>query len=100
VIEKYKDVKLPLLLFILYTKPTGWQIVNDRYLYSQRGDIFKKQYNLKSKRKDKRKLTVHADGEILAEKISTTKTISLAVIWAAFLLHINQNILKLEEDLL
>jgi hypothetical protein len=32
----------------------------------KRGDL-KKQYNLKSKGKDKRKLTVHADGEILAE---------------------------------
>jgi hypothetical protein len=33
-----------------------------------KGGYFKKQYNLKIKRKDKRKLTVHADGEILAER--------------------------------
>jgi hypothetical protein len=31
------------------------------------GDILK-QYNQNQKRKDKRKLTVHADGEILAER--------------------------------
>jgi hypothetical protein len=46
VIEKYKDVKLPLLLFILYTKPTGWQIVNDRY----RGDILKKTIQSKNQK--------------------------------------------------
>jgi hypothetical protein len=38
-------------------------------LYSQKKRILKKQYNLKIKKgKDKRKLTVHADGEILAER--------------------------------
>jgi hypothetical protein len=63
-------------------------------LYSQREDILK-QYN--QNQKQERKLTVHADGEIL--KISTTKTISYScpIIWAAFL-RINQNILKLEKD--
>jgi hypothetical protein len=51
VIEKYKDVKLPFCyLFCIQSYP-GWQIVNDRYLYSQRGRYLKKQYNLKIKRK-------------------------------------------------
>ncbi|MFT4983200.1 MAG: hypothetical protein ACI9Q9_000228 [Flavobacterium sp.] len=71
VIEEYKDVKLPSsVIYSVYKAYPGWQIVNDRYLYSQKeGDILKKQYNIKIKRgKDKRKLTVHADGEILAER--------------------------------
>jgi hypothetical protein len=52
-----------------FIKNTGWQIVNDKYLYSQKeGDILK-QYNLKiKKRKKSRKLTVHPDGEIIAER--------------------------------
>jgi hypothetical protein len=40
-------------------------------------DIFKKIQSKKSKGKGK-KLTVHADGEILAEEISTTKQFHLA----------------------
>jgi hypothetical protein len=43
----------------------------------KRRRYFKKQYNLKKKEKNKRKLTVHADGEILAER-STTKHSPLA----------------------
>jgi hypothetical protein len=50
-------------------------------LYSQREDILK-QYNQNQKKE--RKLTVHADGEML--KINTTKKfLSCPIIWAAFL---------------
>jgi hypothetical protein len=43
-----------------------WQV----FIFSKEGDILKKQYNLKSKKgKTSRKLTVHPDGEIIAEKI-------------------------------
>jgi hypothetical protein len=39
------------------------------FIFSKEGDILKKQYNLKiKKRKDKPKLTVHPDGEIIAER--------------------------------
>lgn len=71
VVENYKDVKLPSpVIYSVYKAYPGWGIVNDKYLYSQeQGDILKKQYNLKIKKgKDTRKLTVHADGEILAER--------------------------------
>jgi hypothetical protein len=37
-------------------------------IFSKRGDILKKQYNLKKKGKTSRKLTVHPDGEIIAER--------------------------------
>jgi hypothetical protein len=68
VIEKYKDVKL-LLLFILYTKPTqvGKLLMTGICNSKKRGDILKKTIQSKIG-KDKRKLTVHADGEILAER--------------------------------
>jgi hypothetical protein len=49
VIEKYKDVSYPFCYLFCIQKPTGWQIVNDRYLHSK--GYFKKQYNLKIKRK-------------------------------------------------
>ncbi|CAM2772416.1 hypothetical protein [Flavobacterium frigoris] len=71
VVENYKDVKLPApVIYSVYKAYPGWEIVNDKYLYSQEeGDILKKQYNLKIKNgNDSRKLTVHADGAILAER--------------------------------
>lgn len=71
VVEEYKDIKLPSpVIYSVYKAYPGWQIVNDKYLYSQEdGDVLKKQYNLKIKNgKDSRKLTVHADGQILAER--------------------------------
>lgn len=69
VVENYKDVKLPGdVIYSIYKKYPGWEIVNDKYLYSQKeGDILKKQYNIKIKKgKETRKLTVHPDGEIIA----------------------------------
>lgn len=71
VVENYKDVKLPSpVIYSVYKAYPGWQIVNDKYLYSQKeGDIIKKQYNLKIKKgNDSRRLTVHADGATLAER--------------------------------
>ncbi|WP_016989834.1 hypothetical protein [Flavobacterium sp. ACAM 123] len=71
VVENYKNVVLPRqVIYEIYKKFPGWQIVNDKYLYSQKeGDILKKQYNLKIKKgKESRKLTVHSDGEIIAER--------------------------------
>jgi hypothetical protein len=68
VVENYKDVKLPSqVIYSVYKKYPGWEIVNDKYLYSQEdGDVIKKQYNIKIKNgKETRKLVVHADGEIL-----------------------------------
>jgi hypothetical protein len=71
VVENYKNVKLPsaVIYSILRTYP-GWQIVNDKFLYTQEeGEVIKKEYNIKIKKdKDVRKLTVTPEGEILKEK--------------------------------
>jgi hypothetical protein len=70
VVENYKDVKLPSkVIYSVYKSFPGWQIVNDKYLYSQEdGDVLKKQYNVKIKKNKKtRKLVVHANGEILKQ---------------------------------
>jgi hypothetical protein len=70
VVENYKDVVLPSkLIYEIYKKFPGWEIVNDKYLYSQEdGDILKKQYNIKIKKgKESRKLKVQPDGELIAE---------------------------------
>ena len=69
VVENYKNVKLPSkVIFSVYKNYPGWEIVNDKYLYSQKeGDIEKKQYHLKIKKgNETRKLTVHPDGKIIA----------------------------------
>jgi hypothetical protein len=69
VVENYKNVKLPGdVIYSIYKKFPGWEIVNDKYLYTQKeGDVLKKQYNLKIKKgKKTKKLTVHTDGEIIA----------------------------------
>ncbi|TDE06131.1 hypothetical protein [Flavobacterium hiemivividum] len=70
VVENYKDVVLPSkLIYEIYKKYPGWEIVNDKYLYSQeKGDIVKKQYNIKIKKgKESQKLKVHPDGQLIAE---------------------------------
>lgn len=71
VIENYKDVKLPSsVIYSVYKAFPGWQIINDKYLYSQEeGDVVKKEYNLKIKNdKETRKLIVNANGDILKGK--------------------------------
>jgi hypothetical protein len=68
VVENYKNVKLPsAVIYSVYKAFPGWQIVNDKFLYTQEdGDIIKKQYNLKIKKDNEtRKLVVHPNGEIL-----------------------------------
>lgn len=70
VIENYKDLILPSkVIYEIYKKFAGWEIVNDKYVYSQNeGDIIKKQYNLKIKKgNESRKLTVHPNGEIITQ---------------------------------
>ncbi|TDE54342.1 hypothetical protein [Flavobacterium sp. GT3P67] len=70
VIENYKNIKLPnSVIYSIYKNFPGWQIVNDKYLYSQKeGDITKKEYNLKIKKGNEvRKLVVKPDGEIVKE---------------------------------
>lgn len=71
VVERYQNVKLPSsVVYSVYKSFPGWQIINDKYLYSQEeGDVVKKEYNLKIKKdKETRKLVVSADGEILKGK--------------------------------
>jgi hypothetical protein len=71
VVENYKNVKLPSdVIYNIYKTFPGWQIVNDKYLYSQKeGDIIKKEYNLKIKKGNEvRKLIVKPDGEIVKGK--------------------------------
>ena len=71
VVEKYQNVKLPSnVVYTVYRAFPGWQIINDKYLYSQKeGDVMKKEYNLKIKKDNEtRKLVVSADGKILQGK--------------------------------
>ena len=71
VVENYKNVVLPSkLIYEIYRQYPGWQIVNDKYLYSQeKGDIVKKQYNLKIKKgNESKKLKVHPNGQLIAEE--------------------------------
>lgn len=68
VVENYKNVKLPSsVIYSVYKAFPGWQIVNDKYLYSQKeGDIIKKEYNLRIKKNNEvRKLVVNANGDIV-----------------------------------
>ncbi|MFV5696054.1 hypothetical protein ACM55G_11535 [Flavobacterium sp. LB3P122] len=68
VVENYKNVKLPSsVIYSVYKAFPGWQIVNDKYLYSQKeGDVIKKEYNLRIKKdKEVRKLVVNANGDIV-----------------------------------
>ncbi|WP_369752431.1 hypothetical protein AB3G34_10660 [Flavobacterium sp. WC2409] len=71
VVENYQNVRLPNeVVYSIYKAYPGWNIVNDKYLYSQEaGDIVKKQYNLKIEKGDKKmKLLVRSNGEILKAK--------------------------------
>ncbi|UFH35467.1 hypothetical protein [Flavobacterium acetivorans] len=69
VVENYVNVKLPAkVIYSVYKNFPGWEIINDKYLYSQeKGDILKKQYNLKIKKgNDTKKLIVRPNGEIIS----------------------------------
>lgn len=68
VVENFKNVKLPSqVIYSVYRTYPGWTIVNDKFLYTQeKGDVIKKQYNLKIKKdKDVVKLVVKPNGEIV-----------------------------------
>ena len=68
VVENYINVRLPSkVIYSIYKEFPGWEIINDKFLFSQEdGDVIKKQYDLKIKKNNAtRKLVVHANGEIL-----------------------------------
>lgn len=68
VVENFKNVKLPSqVIYSVYRTYPGWTIVNDKFLYTQeKGDVIKKQYNLKIKKdKDVVRLVVKPNGEIV-----------------------------------
>ncbi len=70
VIEKYQNVKLPSkVIYSVYKAYPGWQLVNDKFLYTQEdGDIIKKQYQIKIKKDNEtRKLVIHPNGDILKD---------------------------------
>jgi hypothetical protein len=70
VVEKYTDTMLPhAVIYSVYKAYPGWQIVNDKYLYTQEnGDVTKKEYNLKLKKdKETIKLKVNPKGEIISK---------------------------------
>lgn len=70
IIENYKNVKLPdVVVHTILQKFPKWEIVNDTFLYVQEdGHVVKKQYHIKIKKENEvRKLTVHANGELLEE---------------------------------
>jgi len=70
VVENYKNVQLPpKVIYSVYKTYPGWQIINDKFLYTQEeGDVLKKQYNLKIKKNNETiKLTVNPNGDILGK---------------------------------
>lgn len=70
VVEKYSNIELPAaVIYSVYKAYPGWQIVNDKYLYSQEdGDVTKKHYILKIKKNSESlKLTVNPNGDILSK---------------------------------
>mgnify|MGYP000977363472 FL=1 len=68
VVENYQNVQLPAkVIYSIYKEYSGWTIIKDKFLYTQKeGDIEKKEYNLKIK-KDKtvQNLVVKPTGEII-----------------------------------
>lgn len=69
VIENYKDIKLPsAVIYAVYKNYPDWEIVNDKFTYSQvEGKVDKKEYTVKLK-KDREvvKLSIKSDGEIVS----------------------------------
>jgi hypothetical protein len=78
VIEKYSNTQLPTsVIYSVYNSYPGWQIVNDKYLYTQEnGDIKKKEYNLKLKKgSETLKIKVNPKGEIITKNSETVAKI-------------------------
>jgi hypothetical protein len=70
VVENYENVKLPnTVVYTILQKFPKWEIINDTFLYTQEhGNVMKNQYSIKIKKEHEiRKLTVHANGELLEE---------------------------------
>lgn len=70
VVENYKNIKLPnSVIYSIYKAYPGWQIIDDKYLYSQKeGDIIKKEYNVRIKsEKEVRKIVITPKGDIITE---------------------------------
>jgi hypothetical protein len=68
VIENYENIQLPgKVIYSIYKEYPGWTIVKDKFLYTQsKGDIQKKEYNLKIKKaNDTQKIVVKPTGEIV-----------------------------------
>ena len=68
VVEEFNNVRLPnQVIYSVYRTYPEWTIVNDKFLYTQeKGDVTKKQYNIKIKKdKDVVKLVVKPNGEII-----------------------------------
>jgi len=68
VVENYKDVRLPSkVIYSIYKAYPGWQIVKDKYLYTQEdGTVTNKHYNIKIKKgSETRKLTVDPEGNFI-----------------------------------
>lgn len=68
VVENYKNVRLPSkVIYSIYKAYPGWQIVKDKFLYTQEdGDVTSKYYNVKIKKDgETRKLSVDPNGTIL-----------------------------------
>jgi hypothetical protein len=71
VVENYKNVKLPSkVIYSIYKTYPGWEIINDKFLYTQEnGNVSAKEYVLKIKKdKEQVKITVNPNGDILATK--------------------------------
>ncbi len=67
--ETYKNVVLPISISrSVYKEYPGWQIVNDKYKYSQEnGESIKKEYRITMKKDNKtQKITVIPVGEVVA----------------------------------
>lgn len=70
VVENYENVKLPnTVVYTILQRFPKWEIINDTFLYIQQdGNVMKNQYSVKIKKEHEiRKLTVHANGELLEE---------------------------------
>ena len=70
VVENYKNIKLPnSVIYSIYKAYPGWQIIDDKYLYSQKeGDVIKKEYDVRIKReKEVRKIVMTPKGDIITD---------------------------------
>lgn len=70
VVESYKNITPPSdLIYVIYKNYPGWEILNNKYLYTQKdGDILKKEYNFKIRKDNEiKKLLINSKGEIIAQ---------------------------------